>query len=330
MEKILPMVIPPVETYQNTSFVMGMILASNNMKNAFYNYYNNIVCTETNYMKKIELIFVDALWDTLVDDGLAEMDLFHLSNISKDKFVSFIKERIDQGNYLLLYSIDEYYLSYSKRYQVKHYIHDTYIYGYKEDKLCVMAQKKGKLQMLEIDCQEIVDGMYSQLEKNPCVNFCSFRFRNVVALINKEKIKSDLERYLLGKTKISENQVFGIAVYQIIKKCSLARAEGRKEEGDLFDLRIFRMIWEHKKVMMLHLDRMNELYQYQLADCLIKMDEIEHLANKIFLLAMKFTVTKKNDLLIKIAENIQVLEMKEKECFKELVEQLENYGGKND
>lgn len=322
MERVLPMVMPPVETYQNTSFVMAMICASDNMKDAFYNYYNNIVCTDTSYMKKIELGFTDALWNTLVDDGLAEMDLFHLSNIAKDNFIAFLKERIDQDNYLLLYKIDEYYLSYSKRYQVKHYIHDTYIYGYEEDKFCVMAQKKGKLQMLKIDAQEIADAMYSQIDENPSVHFCSFRFRNVNATINMEKIKRDIKEYLLGSRKTDDNQVYGTAVYHIIRECSLARAEGRKEEGDLFDLRIFRMIWEHKKVMILHLEKLNEIYQNQLSDCLLKMGIIEHLANKIFLLAMKFTVTKSNDLLCKISDNLQVLEMKEIECYKELVENL--------
>jgi hypothetical protein len=322
MEKILPIVMPPVETYQSTSFVMAMICASDNMKDAFYNYYNNIFCTDTSYMKTIGLGFTDSSWNVPADDGLAEMDLFHLSNIAKDKFIAFLKERIDQDNYLLLYNIDEYYLSYSKRYQVKHYIHDTYIYGYEEDKFCVMAQKKGKLQMSKVDSQEIVDGMYGQIEENPSVHFCSFRFRNVKATINKEKIKQDLKDYLLGIKKTDDDKVYGTAVYQIIRKCSLARAEGRKEEGDLFDLRIFRMLWEHKKVMLLHLEKMNELYHDQLSDCLLKMGEIEHLANKIFLLAMKFTVTKRNDLLCKISDNLQVLEMKEIECYKELVEKL--------
>lgn len=322
MEKILPMVIPPVETYQNTSFVMGMILANARMQSVKYNYYNNIVCNKTNYMKKIELCFADSTWDTLVDDGLAEMNLYHLSSISKDKFILFVKERIDQDNYLLIYQIDEYYLSYSRRYQKEHYLHDTYIFGYTDEAFCVMAQKNGKLQMLEINCQEIMDGLYSLLEEYPDANFCSFRFRNVTSSINEEKILADLKNFVVGETDEEKNAVYGRGVYKIINDCTIARACGKKEEGDLFDLRIFRMMWEHKKILTMQFERINSLHPDWIVDILDQQREVEHLANKIFYLAKKFTVTKRNELLFKISENIQKLEKEETECIEELLERF--------
>lgn len=109
MKKKLPLEKPPIETYQSNAFVLGIILANDNIKNAYYNSYINLVCNNTNIMWNMELTFENDKWEYFRKVGIAEMNLYYLKNISKDKFVDFIKERLDQGNYILLYYIDEFY-----------------------------------------------------------------------------------------------------------------------------------------------------------------------------------------------------------------------------
>lgn len=37
--------------------------------------------------------------------GIAEMNLYNLKNIAQNKFTEFVKERIDQGNYIFFFRL---------------------------------------------------------------------------------------------------------------------------------------------------------------------------------------------------------------------------------
>ena len=117
-----------------------------------YNNYINIQCIDTDNIEEVKLNFTNVLWENYRLSGIAEMNMYCLDNIHCDCFVNFIKERINQGNYLLFYNIDEYYLSYSNSFQNTHYCHDTYVYGYEnstflnilEDVCVYLAQLRKK------------------------------------------------------------------------------------------------------------------------------------------------------------------------------------------
>ncbi|MDE7418293.1 MAG: hypothetical protein K2N44_18645 [Lachnospiraceae bacterium] len=320
MEKILPIIMPPSETYHNSSFTMGIVLANDNIKNAFYNYYHNIECSKTNYMNQINLHFEDFDWEPFRKDGLAETNCFHVKNIAKECFVGFIKERIDQDNYILLYMIDEYYLSYTTSYGIQHYIHDTYIYGYRDDKFCVMAYSKRKLQLLEIDANEVVEALYCQMTDEPDTKFSTFRIASSYVSINIDKIKKGIQDFL--EKGVDETNAYGIQTYKVIKECTKAKVEGRKEEDESLDLRIFRLIWEHKKIFLLHFEKLNELQGDKFKPIVEKMEEIEHIARLLFMLALKFTVTKKTDILTRLIDILTKLEIKEKACYGEAIQLL--------
>lgn len=86
--KKLPIVHPPFETYQGASFILGILLANSIIGDYFYNNYINIRCGNSKKMWDICLEFENSLWDSLNEEGIVELDLFHSSSLSKECFIS--------------------------------------------------------------------------------------------------------------------------------------------------------------------------------------------------------------------------------------------------
>ena len=288
MVRTLPIVMPPIETYQSSSFILGIVLANDNIKNAYFNNYINLSCNNTSDIWNMNLRFVNDLWEDYRVAGLAEMDMYHLKNIAKENFGDFIKERIDQGNYLLLYYIDEYYLSYTENYMKKHFIHDTYIYGYSTDLFYIMAYKDNKLQTCEILIEEIVSGIYAYMDVDKDANFCSFRpFHAIHVEIDCMKIKNEIRNYVKGYQLNSDGIISGIGIYDILMCCLRSKIDSY--EHNKLDLRVFRLLWEHKKVLIDHIKEIINSKNCKEV-CIDKMEYIERNANKVFMLAIKYNM----------------------------------------
>ncbi len=317
--KKLPIVMPPIETYQGCSFILGIILANDNVKSSYYNKYINVSCYDTDSTFQMELKFTNDLWEDYRTAGIAEMDMYYLRNIAKEKFIDFIKERIDQENYVLLHYIDEYFLSYSFNYKKEHVIHDSYIYGYNENSFLVMVYKDNKLRLCEVLKQEIVDGMYSYLERDNNTHFCTFRIcHNAVIKENANEMLQELINYVTGYEALDSNCVYGIKIYKVLLKCINEIAKGAGKDGDKLDLRTFRMLWEHKKVLLGHLQKLMELKGY--SNCSLQnMVEVEVLANRVFMLAIKYDITCDKRIITAILNGAQEMEKKEKEFLSNLL-----------
>lgn len=314
MGKILPLVMPPIETYQSSSFILGIILAHNHTKNAFCNKYINLVCNDTAKISDLHLSFSGVSWEDYRRSGIAEMDLYYLKNIAQTCFINFIKERIDQDNYILLYSIDEFYLSYSNHYTVKHVIHDTYIYGYDENFFHIMAYSNRKLQMLTVPMYEILNAMYHGSSQTPNTSFCTFRPYHAVSVqVDYNQILQGLSDFIDENKKYSDNRIYGTHVYDILQKCILSIINDSNHERKDLDLRAFRILWEHKKVLNHHI----KLIKINNID---EMDEIERLSHIVFSLSMKYNITYDPSLLSKIIDYLNKIKERENKLIYALIQ----------
>ena len=75
MEKKLPIMIPSIECYQGSSFILGIISAHERIANAFYNNYINWVCNDTDLLSGLDLDFAGITWEDYRLVGIAEMDM---------------------------------------------------------------------------------------------------------------------------------------------------------------------------------------------------------------------------------------------------------------
>ena len=198
MEKILPISIPPAETYQQTAFLMGIIQNNENVQALIYNSYINVSITKDEFWEwRFE--FTNVACEDFRKRGVGEMDLFYLNNISKDKCVDFLKERIDQNNFLLMFKIDEYEISYSEHYHNKHFEHDTYIFGYNDKIFYVMAYTDGHLRLMGVKQEEIIESLYNHQHYFGNTHFCSFRIHHCAReVIQLDEILSEINEYLKG------------------------------------------------------------------------------------------------------------------------------------
>lgn len=304
MEKLLPMAIPPSETYQLQSFMMGIMLQNKNVRNVLFNSYINLYISE-NAWDKVTLEFTDAECEPYRLTGIGEMDLFYLQNISKEKCKDFLKERIEQDNYLLLFEIDEYELSYSEYYKKRHFIHDTYVYGYDDTHFYVMAYSHGHLRLLKVPEQEIIDGLYSQLNEES--HFCSFRvYHKAKVKLSIKKILSQVDNYLVGgKNELGET--VGISVYDYLQQ-TLTEVENDRNEDDMLNPRVFRMLWEHKKMILFRNLHLAERIA-TMNDLIPTAKKLEQQGTRVMLMMLKFNLKHDYDIVNRI--KINLAEMKD-------------------
>jgi hypothetical protein len=91
-----------------------------------------------------------------------------------------------------------------------------------------------------------------------------------------------------------------------------------------FDLRIFRMIWEHKKLMHNRISVLNDELNLK-GDILSEMKDIVEQAYVAFQLAIKYTLEKKHssEHLKKIIKIYNELESKEKVLYPQIVKVMQ-------
>lgn len=312
MEKILPFTWPPIETYQGTSFILGVLLATPSISSMYYNKYINLFCNNTYNTYQVELEFANVSWEDYRLSGVAELNTYSLCNIARRKAVDFIKERIDRGNYMLFYWLDEFYLSYSDNYKRRHFIHDTYVYGYKGDSFCAIAYSEKRLHRLYLPEKELEKALYKGENFNEH-SFSTFRprcgYKEEVCL---NKIKKELLDYYesTNSQKTDQGKVYGLSCYDVLIACVQRLIENKVQEQDAIDKRPFRILWEHKKVLKEHLKKMEELGEFENESCNIII-EIENETRIIFGMIIKFNLKPELAILYRVVYYLKQIKQKE-------------------
>lgn len=315
MKKVLKLENQPIATYNSISFVQSIILAHSNLKNELYNSYINLICRYSDDLKSVGMTFLDVAWEDFRLRGLVNMELYSVSYIREGNIASFIKERIEHDYYVLLYKIDEFYLPYSEFYQKGHYMHDTYIYGYENDDFLVMAfTKNNKLERVSVKQKEIEDGLYSAWLQDQGLGFCSLQVNNFIRKrLNIKQIGDSLYNYLNGKDNKGNNSsdftAYGLQVYDLIKSFLNNYIILDNKVG--LDIRVFRTLWEHKKLMKLRIEKIGEVYdidnQYH-----IEAEELERKAQALFFALIKYYKTYDIDIIKRAVLILDDIKEKEK------------------
>ncbi|MCI9220072.1 MAG: hypothetical protein HFH94_10095 [Lachnospiraceae bacterium] len=131
---------------------------------AYENNYINLLCYDTDNLWEMNLNFTDIFWTDFQRGDIFEINEFSVDNFLSSSISSFWRERIDQGNYLLLHTVDEYYLPYASSYHNRHLIHDTYIYGYEDDSFWIMAYTERKLKEIKVSSSDMAQSVFPSKE----------------------------------------------------------------------------------------------------------------------------------------------------------------------
>ena len=302
--------IPISETYQLASFLMGIMSQNKSVQKVLINSYIDLFFSQNDWGEKT-LGFTESLCESYRTKGIGEMDLFYLKNIAKDKCLGFLKERIDQDNYLLLYKIDEYELSYSYAYKKRHFIHDTYLFGYDDECFHVMAYSKNHLSLLRVPHQEIIDGLYSIV--NDEFHFCSFRiYHDIKVRVNIKEILYQVEKYLSGGVN-EQGETTGILVYDCLMDLLIGTKIDKDEIRDI-NPKLFRMLWEHKK-MIVYRNQYLAKKMNKLNTLTITAKNMEKKASMIMMLILKFNMSYDLDIIDRVEIYLKELMDEEREYW---------------
>lgn len=322
MKTELPICESPIVTYQESSFLTSVILAHPNTKNYLYNTYINLECNNTNNPQDIILNFSNITNDDMVYQGIASKGFYSFNNIPNSQLTDIFRNYIENNQYLMFFNIDEYYLPYSDYFNIEHHLHDAYIYGYDNDYFLVTAYSHKKLCHNIVHSDDIINALSSET-LNVDLKFFNTFFINQSIHVDLElyKIYHELYNYFYSFGS-SYTKVYGLNTYKLIQNILITIQNSADEF--YIDLRSFRIIWEHKKVMYLRIQQINNLipidqYIFDLINKLID------LSSTLFLLLFKCNIKKSKKNLDRVINYLNQIKEMDTSIVKYLLDLLEKY-----
>ena len=236
-----------------------------------------------------------------------------------------IKNLLDAGYYVGFCGVDDYYVKGKSWYKERHFNHDGLICGYnREDKTyCIYAYDSNWIYQKFWSPQSCFEaGRKSMRKKGVYTRICAIKpleekveFCAETALDRISKyLESSLEKY----SQEGDGEVRGIVVHEYI-----AEYVGKLFDGSIpyekMDRRVFRLIWEHKTVMLERIQCIEKALGMQL-DISKKYTPIVKEADNMRMLYASHHMQRRDSLLPIIQKKLLTLKAKEENLLKELLE----------
>ena len=169
---------------------------------------------------------------------------------------SVIRNLINDGFYVFFWGLDDYYFKGKSWYHEKHFPHDGMITGYDTENgtYTVYAyDKRWILQKFKTPKRAIVKAINAGLAQNHNAYFDAIKVNTDLISLCPEtickKIKSYLDSSLEKYPPDKDGTVYGIVVHEYLMMY-LDKLFSGEIPYERMDRRVFRFIWEHKKVML--------------------------------------------------------------------------------
>lgn len=184
--------------------------------------------------------------------------------------LSYTRAALDAGWYVDIH-LDEYYLSCKDGYHRRHYVHESLVYGYNDDRQTVLAYGFGKNRKMEGYEIPYMEFLYAY-EKGRIFYFSGASYlddkypypvdlRKLCVQEAEEftfsKFKLQLKEYIYPKEKEivdDDLHIYGIDVIAFIRNCI------RDDNVNAIDFRTFQLLYEHKKCLLNRLCYLKEKY----------------------------------------------------------------------
>lgn len=168
---------------------------------------------------------------------------------------AIIRKMIDSGYYIYFHGVDDYYVPGKTWYKEKHFDHDGAICGYNQfDKtFCIYAyDSKWDYRKFWIPQKSFNKGKEAIFKTGVYGGLCAIKPTSEKIEFSLQSALKNIKEYLIYNTDkypaSGKKYVSGIIVHEYI-----AKYVGKLHDGSIpyerMDRRVFRLIWEHKKVM---------------------------------------------------------------------------------
>ena len=250
----LPLIEPLYSTYQNQGACTAILSSNQSICNWYYNQVMNLSCNRKflSGFTTPQINIIDSTWNCN-----PYLDKRWMSTeFAKGHINPIIREFLNRGFYVAFGSVDDYYIKGKSWYKKRHFAHDGLICGYDQnDKTyCIYAYNSDWVyRKFWISQNDFNAGRIYMHKKGKYSNICGLKvkgdkieFSPSIALQNiKEYLDSSLEKYPWE----GEGDVYGIVVHEYLVKY-LEKLYDETIPYERMDWRVFRLVWEHKKVML--------------------------------------------------------------------------------
>lgn len=318
----LPLVEPIYSTYQYQGPGSAVLANNTSVRNWYLNQVLILSCNRKflNGFTTPEIRVEDSSWD---NNPYLEKICYPMRYL-KGHTHTVIKNMLDAGYYVCFDGIDDYCVEGKSWYHERHFKHDGCICGYDNENrtYCIYAYDKNWIyQKFWTTQKSFENGRKAMFRQNTFGNICGIKDKgdtvsfNIEIALNKicEYLDSDIEKY----PENSDEAVYGIVVHDYI-----AKYVGKLYDGSIpyekMDHRVFRLIWEHKKVMLERIQCIeNELSLN--SDISKKYEAVVSEANTARMLYASHHMKRRDSVLPIIQKKLLALKEFEKELLTELL-----------
>ncbi len=264
----LPLVEPLFKTYHHYCLPTAVLNDNPSIRNYYITNSVSLVCGRE-FLSGYTTPKLNIACACDTGDKLFEKLVYPMRHL-KGRVNSLICDLLDEGYYVFYNCIDDFYVEGKSWYKEKHFGHNGLICGYdKENKTyCLYAYDSNwVLRKFWTSKTGFEKGRKAMFEKNKYGNLCAIKPKDVEVLFSTEiaikKIREHLESDLEKFPENGEGNVRGLVVHIYLAKYLDMLYDG-SISYERMDRRVFRLIWEHKKVMLERIEKIEQ--ELNLAD----------------------------------------------------------------
>lgn len=325
----LPLVEPLYGTYHHQGPSSAIIQSNPSIRNWFLNHCMFLTCTRRfiDGYTSPEISVHRASWK----DNLCLEKIRLPMQFLKGHVNSVIRNFIDEGYYVFFGGVDDYYVKGKSWYKQRHFSHDGLICGYNQlDKTyCIYAYDSNWIYRKFWTPQKCFEqGRRSMFNKGNYGHIVALKAKEDIVEFSPgevlERIASYNESTLEHYPENVQGTVWGTVVHEYIAKY-IDMLHNGSIPYERMDSRIFRMVWEHKKVMLEIIQRIEASLGLD-DDISTKYQYIVSEANNLRMLYASYHMRRRDSILPVIKKRLLVLKEKEQTILNEL---LVKAGGAN-
>ncbi len=249
----LPLTEPMYKTYHYQGICTSISEDNPSMKNWYLNQVMNLMCSRR-FLKGYttpEITIENSFWYC---NPHIENKRFYMQ-FTKKHTNYIIRELLDKGYYVVFDGIDDYYVKGKSWYHEKHFIHDGLICGYdeKDQTFCIYAYDQNWIfRKFWVSQRDFGRGRKSAFKKGYLGSIYGIKDKKDQIEFSPKMVCERLKIYLNSSIENypfdGEGLVYGIIVHEYIAEY-VSRLINGSIPYERMDRRVFRLIWEHKKVM---------------------------------------------------------------------------------
>ena len=257
----LPLIEPMYMTYHD-GIVTASLVENPSIKNWFLSNTAIITCNKkflSGYTTPVVRIENYALNNTMFHTIWISM------KIIKGCINTVIRNLINLGYYINFNGVDDYYVEGKSWYKERHFSHDGTICGYDQSKktYCIYAYDSNWIYKKFWTPQKSFNkGCNALFRKGEYGCICAFKPKSDHVEFSVETALKGIEDYLDSNLEKypedTEGNVRGIIVHEYIAKYIDKLYDG-SIPYERMDRRVFRLIWEHKKIMLERIEKIEEI-----------------------------------------------------------------------